>query len=363
LRFCVVLGTRPEMVKMSPIVRELQRTGDDFDLVHTGQHYSYDMDKVFFRDLRLPEPIVNLEVGSGSHGAQTGSMLIGLEKHFLERRPDMVLVQGDTNTVLAAALAAVKLDIPVGHVEAGLRSFDRTMPEEVNRVMTDHISTLLFAPTAVSAQNMRAEGLPEERIHITGNTIVDAVRENLRLAMEKGDALKTLDVSPGKFILATLHRQENVDSASRMQDILKGLGDVARETGMDIVWPMHPRTRKNLETFGLNIPPGVRPLNPLGFLEFLQTEGSAALALTDSGGVQEECCILGVPCVTLRDSTERPETVQVGANIIAGTDPVKVLEGARHMLSAERNWSCPLGEQGAGARIVRLCREFRRTEA
>lgn len=363
MRFCVVLGTRPEIVKMSPIVRELQRTGDEFDLVHTGQHYSYDMDKVFFRDLRLPEPSVNLEVGSGSHGAQTGKMMIGLEKHFQERRPDMVLVQGDTNTVLAAALVAVKLDIPVGHVEAGLRSFNRTMPEEINRVMTDHISTLLFAPTAVSAQNMRAEGLPEERIHITGNTIVDAVRENLRLAMDRGDALKALGVSPGKFILATLHRQENVDSASRMKDILKGLMDVARETGMDIIWPMHPRTKKNLETFGLSPPAGVRPVNPLGFLEFLQAEGSAALALTDSGGVQEECCILGVPCVTLRDNTERPETVQVGANIIAGTDPVKVLEGARYMLSAERTWSCPLGEQGAGGRIVRICREFRRTEA
>lgn len=363
MRFCVVLGTRPEIVKMSPIIRELQRTGDEFDLVHTGQHYSYDMDRVFFRDLKLPEPTVNLEVGSGAHGAQTGKMLMGLEKHYLEHRPDMVLVQGDTNTVLAGALAAVKLDIPVGHVEAGLRSFNRTMPEEVNRVMTDHVSTLLFAPTAVSAQNLRAEGLPEERVHITGNTIVDAVRENLRLAVKKDDALKALGLGRGRFMLTTLHRQENVDSALRMENILKGLGAVARETNMEIVWPMHPRTKKSLQAFALKLPPGVREVNPLGFLEFLQVEGSAALALTDSGGVQEECCILGVPCVTLRDNTERPETVQVGANIVVGSDPEKILEGTRRMMGAERGWPCPLGEEGAGARIVRICREFRRTEA
>ncbi|MCG7843891.1 MAG: UDP-N-acetylglucosamine 2-epimerase (non-hydrolyzing) [Methanomassiliicoccales archaeon] len=363
MRFSVVLGTRPEMVKMSPIVRELQRLGDEFDLVHTGQHYSYDMDKVFFQDLELPDPTVNLEVGSGTHGAQTGKMLAGLEKVFEDTSPEMVLVQGDTNTVLAGALAAVKMDIPVGHVEAGLRSFDRGMPEEVNRVLADHMSSLLFAPTTVSAENLRAEGVPDQKIFVTGNTIVDAVRENLRLAMNKGDALRTLGLTKGGYVLATLHRQENVDSEVRMRGVLQGLGQVARETGQEVLWPMHPRTRKNLEAFHLTIPDGVRAIAPIGFLEFLQVEGSASLALTDSGGVQEECCILGVPCVTLRENTERPETVQVGANVVVGTDPTRIVAGAKRMMGAKGDWICPLGESGAGARIVDLCHRLRMTQA
>ncbi len=355
MRFSVVLGTRPEIVKMSPIVRELQRRGLDFDLVHTGQHYSFEMDRVFFRDLELPEPTINLEVGSGTHGAQTGKMLTGLERFFQESRPDVVLVQGDTNTVLAGALAAVKLGITVGHVEAGLRSFDRTMPEEINRVMADHISDLLFAPTEVSARNLRAEGLPEGRIFVTGNTIVDAVRENLEIAVGKGDALGSLGLRKGGYILTTLHRQENVDSRERLANILKGLESAGRQTGLDIVWPMHPRAKKNLDTFGLGLPSNVRAVNPLGFLEFLQLEGGAALALTDSGGVQEESCILGVPCVTLRDNTERPETVEVGANVVVGTDPSRIVEGVRSMLPRRGGWACPLGENGAGGRIVDIC--------
>jgi UDP-N-acetylglucosamine 2-epimerase (non-hydrolysing) len=362
MRFSVVLGTRPEIVKMSPIVRELQRQGDHFDLVHTGQHYSFDMDKVFFRDLELPDPTVNLEIGSGTHGAQTGKMLAGMEKVFQDTSPDMVLVQGDTNTVLAGALAAVKMDIPVGHVEAGLRSFDRSMPEEINRVLVDHISSLLFAPTTVSADNLRAEGIPDERIFVTGNTIVDAVRENLRLATEKGNALRTLGLSKGRYILATLHRQENVDSMERMKGILSGMDLVVRETGQQVLWPMHPRARKNLEAFGITVPDGVRTIPPIGFLEFLQVEGNASLALTDSGGVQEECCILGVPCVTLRDNTERPETVQVGANVVVGSDPRRIVEGARRMIGNRGGWSCPLGESGAGVRIVDICHLFRKTQ-
>lgn len=357
MKFSVVLGTRPEMVKMSPIVRELQRRGLDFDLVHTGQHYSFEMDRVFFRDLELPEPTINLEVGSGTHGAQTGKMLAGLEKFFQDSRPDVVLVQGDTNTVLSGALAAVKLGITVGHVEAGLRSFDRTMPEEINRVMADHVSDLLFAPTDTSAANLRAEGLPETRIFITGNTIVDAVRENLRIAAGKGDALGALSLRKGGYILTTLHRQENVDSRERMTGVLAGLERVGRETGLDIVWPMHPRAKKNLETFGLKVPANVRAVTPVGFLEFLQLEGAAALTLTDSGGVQEESCILGVPCVTLRDNTERPETVEVGANVVVGTDPSRMAEGVRTMLSRRGGWACPLGKEGAGGRIVSICQE------
>ncbi|NLX47916.1 MAG: UDP-N-acetylglucosamine 2-epimerase (non-hydrolyzing) [Euryarchaeota archaeon] len=357
MRFSVVLGTRPEIVKMSPIVRELQKRGHEFDLVHTGQHYSFDMDRVFFRDLGLPDPAVNLEVGSGTHGAQTGKMLAGLERFFMDRRPDVVLVQGDTNTVLAGALAAVKLGTLVGHVEAGLRSFDRNMPEEINRIMADHVSDLLFAPTETSAGNLRAEGLPEERIFVTGNTIVDAVHENLEIAEERGDALGALGLRRGGYLLTTLHRQENVDSRERLANVLAGLERAGRETGMEAIWPMHPRARKNLEAFGLRIPDNVRAVPPLGFLEFLQVEGGAALALTDSGGVQEESCILGVPCVTLRDNTERPETVEVGANVVVGTDPERISAGVLDMLERKGGWGCPLGERGAGARIVNICLE------
>ncbi|MBN1109914.1 MAG: UDP-N-acetylglucosamine 2-epimerase (non-hydrolyzing) [Methanomassiliicoccales archaeon] len=362
MRFSLVLGTRPEIVKMAPVVRQLQLCGEDFELVHTGQHYSYDMDQVFFQDLRLPRPTVNLEVGSGPHGAQTGRMLVGLEAHFLRSRPDMVLVQGDTNTVLAGALAAAKMNIPVGHVEAGLRSFDRRMPEEINRVLVDHISDLLFTPTETSAQNLEREGVTKG-VHVTGNTIVDAVRQNLRLAEERDDVLRGLGLSSGGYVLTTMHRQENVDSPSRMANVLRALGQVAGETGLDVVWPVHPRTRKNLDNFQLKVPQRVRVIEPLGFLQFLQLEARAALALTDSGGLQEECCILGVPCVTLRDSTERPETVRVGANVVVGTEPERVLEGVRRMLGSQRDWACPLGQEGAGARIVTICREFRKTEA
>lgn len=358
MRYCIILGTRPEIVKMSPIVRELQRLHEDFDVVHTGQHYSYDMDKVFFRDLELPEPTVNLEVGSGTHGAQTGRMLIGLERCLQERRPDMVLVQGDTNTVLAGALAAVKLNIAVGHVEAGLRSFDRRMPEETNRVLTDHMADLLFAPTEVSATNLEAEGISKDKIFVTGNTIVDAVHENLRLAQEKVNILGTLGLTKGGYVLATLHRQENVDSPERLADVLRGMGDVVRETGREIIWPMHPRTKKNIGSFDLEIPDGVRVISPLGFLEFLQAESNAAVLLTDSGGVQEEGCILGVPCVTLRENTERPETVEVGGNIVVGTDPTKIVDGVRRMIGPMMAWKCPLGDPGAAGRIIRSCRFF-----
>lgn len=358
MRFCVVLGTRPEIVKMSPIVRELQRIGSNFDIVHTGQHYSFEMDSVFFRDLELPRPTLNLEVGSGTHGAQTGKMLAGLERFFMDAHPDMVLVQGDTNTVLAGALAAAKLNVPVGHVEAGLRSFDRRMPEEVNRVLTDHISDLLFAPTEVSAANLMTEGIPSEKVFVTGNTIVDAVDQNLRLAEGKVDALGTLGIKKGGYILATLHRQENVDSSQRLTEAVEGMRMVAKEMGKEIIWPMHPRAKRNVEALGIGLPEEVRVISPLGFLEFLQVESSAALLMTDSGGVQEEGCILGVPCITLRDNTERPETVEAGGNLVVGTDPMRMLDGARAMMGRKLTWKCPLGEPGAAERIVGLCRDL-----
>jgi UDP-N-acetylglucosamine 2-epimerase (non-hydrolysing) len=360
MKSAIVLGTRPEIVKMAPIIREMEKRRASYFMIHTGQHYSQNLNRVFFDQLKLPRAKYNLEAGSGSHAEETGRMLISIEAVLLSEKPDIVLVEGDTNSVLAGALAAVKLGISVGHVEAGLRSYDRTMPEETNRVMADHISDMLFAPTEVSARNLRAEGLPEEHIYVTGNTVVDAVQENLEIATRRGDALSTLGLHQGGYMLATLHRQENVDSRERLANVLVGLEQAGRETGLDIIWPLHPRARKNLETFGLRLPANVRAISPLGFLEFLQVEGGAALALTDSGGVQEECCILGVPCVTLRDNTERPETVIVGANLVVGTDPARIAEGVRTMLSRRGGWTCPLGENGAGRRIVDICQERRK---
>lgn len=357
MRICTILGTRPEIVKMSPVIRYCQERGLDHYVIHTGQHYSYEMDGIFYEELELPPPEFNLRVGSGSHGAQTGKMLAAIEALLQREGADMVLVQGDTNTVLAGALAAAKLHIAVGHVEAGLRSFDRTMPEEVNRVVADHISTLFFAPTERSAQNLRAEGLVDN-VHVTGNTIVDAVRQNLDIARRKADPLRPLGLSKGRYILSTLHRAENVDQKERLSRILAGIEEVHQALGLEVVLPLHPRTRKNIATFGLEVPSGLHIIEPLGFLDFLRLEGEAALLITDSGGVQEESCILGVPCVTVRDNTERPETVECGSNALAGSDPERILLEAGRMAQARRDWSCPLGDGHSGKRIVEIARDW-----
>jgi UDP-N-acetylglucosamine 2-epimerase (non-hydrolysing) len=356
MRFCVILGTRPEIVKMSPLIRYCERKGVDHYVIHTGQHYSYDMDGIFYDELELPPPEHNLKVGSGAHGEQTGKMLGAIETLLQKEGADMVFVQGDTNTVLAGALASAKLGIPIGHVEAGLRSYDRSMPEEINRVVADHISTLLFAPTPRSAENLRNEGIINN-VHVTGNTIVDAVRQNLDIARRRADPLGKLGVKSKNYVLATLHRAENVDDRGRLARILSGIDAVGRECGLDIILPLHPRTRKNIANFGIDVPPRLRVIEPLGFLDFLLMEGEAALLITDSGGVQEESCILGVPCVTVRDNTERPETVDCGSNTLAGSDPSRILSESRRMLRAPRDWACPLGNGDSGAKIIQIALE------
>ena len=312
---------------MAPVIRECQRRGLDYSIIHTGQHYSYQMDRIFFEQLELPQPDHNLDVGSGNHGEQTGRIMADLEAVLMAERPDVVLVQGDTNTVMAGALAATKLHIKVGHVEAGLRSYDRSMPEEINRVVADHVSDYCFAPTEISKANLLKEGIAEEKIHVTGNTIVDSVYQNLEIAMRKVNILADLDLEPKGYFLVTSHRQENVDSKERLGEIIRGLKMVKSEFGLPVVFPVHPRTRKMVESFGFELD-GIRAIEPLGFLEFLQLEAGARLALTDSGGVQEEACILGVPCVTLRDNTERPETVDVGANMPVRADALRMVNKA-----------------------------------
>ena len=354
MKLAIILGTRPEIIKMSPVIRECEQKNLDYFILHTGQHYSYEMDRVFFEQLELPKARYNLDVGSGNHGEQTGKIMSGIEKVLMEERPDAVLVQGDTNTVLAGALAASKLHIKVGHVEAGLRSYDRRMPEETNRVLADHCSDYLFSPTKKAKDILLGEGIPEDMIYVTGNTIVDAVRQNVKIAAERASILNELDIEPGNYLLTTAHRQENVDDRVRLTGILQGLESLAEEFDMPVIFPIHPRSRKRIQEFGISTNGSITLIDPVDFLSFLQLEKNAGLILTDSGGVQEESCILGVPCVTLRDNTERPETVEVGANMLAGTKPERIVECARKMSERERNWENPFGDGMAGERIRRI---------
>jgi len=353
MKIAIILGTRPEIIKMSPIVRELEKRNIAYFILHTGQHYSYNMDRIFFEQLRLPEPKYNLEVGSGSHAEQTGKMMIGIEQVLMKEEPDIVLVQGDTNTVLAGALAAVKLMIKIGHVEAGLRSFNREMPEEINRLLTDHISDYLFAPTKNAKQNLLNEGIDQHKIYVTGNTIVDAINQNLQLA-KNSKILDLLNLNRREYFLLTLHRQENVDKEYRLKKIIKGVTLLAREFDIPIIYPIHPRSRKRLEQFNIKIDKKIKLIEPLDYFSFLNLESNAKLILTDSGGVQEEACILKVPCVTLRYSTERPETIKVGANILAGSEPSSILEKVKIMLKKPRNWPNPFGDGTASIKIINI---------
>lgn len=359
MKIAIILGTRPEIIKMSPIIRECERRGLDYFIIHTGQHYSYNLDRIFFHQLQLPEPRYNLNVGSGSHAEETGKMLMKIESVLVKEKPDVVLVEGDTNTVLSGALAASKLYIScknnvtwckIGHVEAGLRSYDRRMPEEINRILTDHISDYLFAPTKHAENILLGEGLPREKIFVTGNTIVDAVKQNLKLA-KKTDVLEKLNVERKKYFLVTAHREENVDVEKRLRNILRGLELVHKEFGLSLIYPIHPRTEKRMREFKLKVSDGIRLIEPVGFLEFLRLEAEAKLVLTDSGGVEEETCILGVPCVTLRDSIDRPETLEVGSNFLAGVNPEKILDGVKEMV-VKRNWENPFGDGRSGKRII-----------
>lgn len=353
----IVLGTRPEIIKMSPVIRALERRQESYFITHTGQHYSYNLDRVFFEQLQLPQAKYNLEVGSGFHGEQTGKILISVEKVLHKENPDIVLVEGDTNSVLAGALAATKLHMRVGHVEAGLRSYDRNMPEEINRILTDHCSDYLFAPTEKTKLVLLGEGIPEAKIFVTGNTIVDAVFQNLEMAKSSSNSeLRALNLEPKNYFLATLHRQENVDNPARLASILNGLDRVATEFALPVVYPIHPRSRKMMNHFNLD-PRHLELVEPLDFLSFLQFESNARLILTDSGGVQEEACVLQVPCVTLRDNTERSETVEVGSNILAGASPDKIADCTRLMLDKQNRWSNPFGDGKAGERIAKIILE------
>jgi UDP-N-acetylglucosamine 2-epimerase (non-hydrolysing) len=317
-----VVGARPNVVKMAPVISELRRKMPDARhvIVHTGQHYDRKMSEIFFDDLDVPSPDHLLGVGSATHAAQTARVMERLEPVLLVERPDLVVVPGDVNSTLAAALVTVKLGIPLAHVESGLRSFDRTMPEEINRIVTDEFSEYLFLHSDEAVENLRAEGIPDERMHFVGNTMIDSLVRMESRFRGLGMAGR-LGVAPGEYLLVTLHRPNLVDGPL-LFEVLDRLNEIARE--LPVVFPVHPRTRKMMD--GLDVAPGVMLLEPVGYLEFLSLEADAAAVLTDSGGVQEETTHLGVRCFTLRDRTERPVTIRLGTNTLLGLAPARISE-------------------------------------
>jgi len=352
LKICIILGTRPETIKMSSVIRECQKRKLDYFILHTNQHYSENLDTIFFEELSLPSPKYNLKVGSETQAKQTGKMLIGIEKILIREKPDIVLIEGDTNTVLASALAATKLHIKIGHIEAGLRSYFREMPEEINRILTDHCSDFLFTPTKRTKEILLNEGIPKERIFVTGNTIVDAVYQNLKLAKDKSRILEMLNIKEKNYFLITAHRSENVDKKEKIKGILEGLELVSKKFKLPIIYPIHPRTEKMIRKFKLKVPEAIKLIEPVGYLDFLQLETNAKLILTDSGGVQEEACILRVPCVTFRDNTERPESLDVRGNILSGTNSKNILKCVLKIINKKRNWKNPFGDGKAGQIII-----------
>ena len=291
MKLAIVLGTRPEIIKMSPIIRICEQKNLDYFILHTGQHYSYEMDKKFFEDLEIRQPDYNLNVGSQPYRKQIGSMIREISVVLEKEKPDLVLVQGDTNSVLAAALAANKLKIKIGHHEAGLRSHDLTMLEETNRIITDHISDFLFVPTQDALKNITEEGINKDKVFLTGNTVVDAIQHNLSLAEKKVNILEKLNLTNKNYIITTAHRAENVDNQERLQGIVQGLKLIRNDLKLPVIFPIHPRTKINLEKFGITMD-SITLIPPLGYLEFLQLQANAKLIVTDSGGLQEESCIL-----------------------------------------------------------------------
>jgi UDP-N-acetylglucosamine 2-epimerase (non-hydrolysing) len=392
IRLLSVVGARPNFMKIAPIIAELKRvelnnkdelnkdelnkderkkiSGIEHCLVHSGQHYDELLSGNFFADLGLPKPDVNLEVGSGSHAVQTAEIMKRIEPVLLDYKPQMVLVVGDVNSTIAAALTAVKLGISVAHIEAGLRSFDRTMPEEINRKLTDAVSSLLFVTEQSGVENLRNEGVPAEKIFLVGNVMIDCLLRHRELAAKSPilDRLNIRNNGSGSrpYGVLTLHRPASVDDPKTLEGILSAISTLAVE--LPVFFPVHPRTRKNIESFGLKrylanatggAEAGIVPLDPLGYLDFLALNDRARIVLTDSGGVQEETTVLGVPCLTLRENTERPATVEHGSNQVVGTNPDRILTAARSILKkpARQSHCPPLWDGKAASRIVAILRE------
>ena len=333
LKVVTIVGARPQFIKAAPLCRALRQAGIQEFFVHTGQHYDDAMSSVFFRDLELPEPDINLNIGSDSHGKQTGRMLIGIEEVLQKENPDWVVVYGDTNSTLAGALAAVKLHIPVAHVEAGLRSFNKAMPEEHNRVVTDHVSTLLFCPTQTAVKNLEKEGIVEG-VHLVGDVMYDSLLHNLKLAEERSHIIEQLQLQPKRYALTTVHRAENTDNPERLRSIFAAFAQIA-DSGLPVIIPLHPRTRKQLAALDEIDVGKLRLIEPVSYLDMLQLEKYAQVILTDSGGVQKEAYWVETPCVTLRDETEWVELVEYGYNQLASTQREKIFEAYQRAIQQE----------------------------
>jgi UDP-N-acetylglucosamine 2-epimerase (non-hydrolysing) len=335
-----IVGARPNFMKVAPIMDVMnQQNGFVQYLVHTGQHYDAQLSKIFFEELQIPRPNIDLNIGGGSHAEQTGRMMIALEQVFVSEAPDLILVVGDVNSTLAASVTAAKLGIPIAHVEAGLRSFDRTMPEEINRIVTDALADLLFTTEQSGNDNLLREGVAPEKIFFVGNVMIDTLLR-CREQAKRSDILKRLQIDPQAYAVLTLHRPSNVDQPEQLQHMFRVLRKVCQQ--IPIIFPCHPRTAKRLETLGLNVdstgassPAGIMLQPPLGYLDFLHLVSQAKFVLTDSGGVQEETTILGVPCLTLRENTERPVTIHEGTNILVGSCEELILTEAAKILAGQ----------------------------
>jgi UDP-N-acetylglucosamine 2-epimerase (non-hydrolysing) len=355
VRIVTIVGARPQFVKCAPLSKVLRKSNEEI-LVHTGQHYDFEMSRVFFEELDIPEPDYNLEVGSGSHAHQTAGMLASIEEVLVKERPDLTIVFGDTNSTLAGGLAACKLHIPVAHVEAGLRSYDRRMPEEINRVMTDHLSTLLFAPTRLAVTNLKAEGVVRG-VRRVGDVMVDAL-ESAKATMRRSKAIERLGLEEGKYVLLTVHRASNTDDPKNLAAIIRALS----KSGMPVVFPVHPRTKKVLETTGIGrgLGSNVMTVPPLGYVEALRLMDGADAVVTDSGGMQKEAFLLGIRCLTLRDVTEWPETLTGEMNTLVGASEKRIL-AALGSRPKRRVRSMPFGTPGAADRIADVLERWRRS--
>ena len=334
LKILNIAGARPNFMKVAPIYAEMKRRAAEFEpmIVHTGQHYDAAMSDAFFDDLGMPKPDIYLRVGSGSHAVQTAKIMTEFEPVVLEHKPDWVLVVGDVNSTIACALVCAKLGIKIAHVEAGLRSWDRGMPEEINRILTDSISDLLFTTSQDADENLRQEGIPAERVRFVGNVMIDSLLEHLKIA-ENSKVRTDLGIVEGAYAVMTLHRPSNVDERDVFGGILDALLSVAER--LPIIFPVHPRTRAKIEEFGFLgriAASNIKLIEPLGYLDFMRLYSGARLVLTDSGGLQEETTVLGIPCLTLRHNTERPITIEMGTNVLVGTDPDKIKQAAKNVL-------------------------------
>ena len=357
----MVAGARPNFMKVAPIYAEMRRRPDEFEplIVHTGQHYDAAMSDAFFTDLGMPKPDVYLGVGSGSHAVQTARIMTEFEPVLLEYKPDWVLVVGDVNSTIACALVAVKLGVRVVHVEAGLRSRDRAMPEEINRILTDSISDLLLTTSQDADENLRAEGIPDEKIRFVGNVMIDSLLEHLKVAADS-NVRKTLDVSEGEYAVCTLHRPSNVDDKQVFSGIIGSLIEISDH--LPIIFPVHPRTRAKIDEFGLAddiSASNIRLIDPLGYIDFMALYSGARLVLTDSGGLQEETTVLGIPCLTLRENTERPVTIELGTNILVGTDPETIKRSAIEVLAkVGKSANAKIPPLWDGKAAERICNEL-----